>query len=193
LGTALHQVATSGCRPDDRFNKAYYPNQALKGACDRSNRFALATIRAQHPDLLIIAQGEDHLDQQWERFAAHLKELGAKHVVLVGPLPQWLPSLAQVITAKHWPYRGERVADGLDPAILASDRTLRAQAPKWRNLTYVSIIGAMCDRRGCVAQLPGRPIGSLTAMDYGHLTAGGSRLVAAEISPSLSPALSPGR
>ena len=181
----LQQIATSSCRPDDHFDKAYYPNVTLKEACDRSNRLALRQIALRKPDLVVIALGGDHLAQDWPGLAAHLHRLGAHHVLLVGPLPQWQPSLPLVITADNWPYHGERVSAGLDRTVLAYDETLLVQSRGWTDLAYVSLIAAACNRAGCVAQVPGEPAGTLVTLDYGHLTPKGSLLFGRVLGPAV--------
>ena len=175
----LHQVATSGCRPDTKIQTRDYINPAMKDACDRSNRYALEVVSHEKPDLVIIAQAGGHLDQDWEKFAQILRKLGARRVLLVGPLPQWAPSLPLVITARHWPYRGERVKDGLDQGTLDADASLTRQSKTWTSLDYVSLIHRLCNSEGCVAQVPNQRIGTLTAVDYAHLSPLGSKYVAA--------------
>lgn len=174
---ALAQVATSGCRPDTRFNKAFYPNPNLRAACDRSNRHALGEIARIKPDLVVIAQGGEHLAQDWESLGAHLRRNGARSVVLLGPLPQWRPSLPLVVTRQHWPLTTDRLATGLDRSVLANDRILSSRAASWRSLGFISVIDQLCDTRGCLARVPG----SLIAVDYGHLSPSGSEYVGSAI------------
>ncbi|GAA4034603.1 acyltransferase family protein [Sphingomonas rosea] len=182
----LHQVATSGCRPDLEIGSQPSSNPALAQSCAASNRFAARLIAAEKPDLLIIAQADDHLARDWPALARRLKALGVKRILLVGPLPQWKPSLPLVIAAHHWPYRGERIADGLDGHILDADRALRAQRRRWTALEYVSVIDRLCNASGCIAHVPGRPTEDILTLDYGHLTPMGSRYVA---ETALRPAL----
>jgi peptidoglycan/LPS O-acetylase OafA/YrhL len=184
-GVALAQVATSACRP------ALPPalDLGLDGSCEAGNRYAWAQIQRLRPALVILAQAERHEQTDWVAFAAALHGLGVQHVLLVGPLPQWKPSLPLVITRYHWDdhawHDGDepvRVAEGLDAQTLKADQHLsqRYQGPLAQSpaLTYVSLIGKLCNDAGCLAYVPGDADHTLMAVDYGHLSPPASIYVA---------------
>ena len=184
-GYALAQVATSGCSPalgGGADVSAFAGNVEAAQACRDSNRFALSSIRALKPSLVFIAQTADHDKQDWNRIAQELHTLGAKQVVLVGPMPQWLPALPLIVTKYHWPLTEDYISTGLSARILQVDRTLRARYSSSRQLTFVSLVGGLCTESACRARV-GR---ELMVMDYGHLTPTGSDFVARTI---IGPAL----
>lgn len=170
----FYQVATSGCKP-----ALTEEDSAL--ACRNSNRFAMALIAQKKPSLVLIAQREGHEHRDWRALSEKLRALGAGQVVLVGPVPQWHPSLPEVIARRHWGHSLEgRVRDSsLDAAALKTDAYLAAALPGAVGFDYVSLIGALCDDDGCLVKPPGKE--QLLLVDYGHLSNAGSEFVAREI------------
>jgi len=163
-GTRLAQVTTSLCRPSFDDIDAHVPD----GRCRRSNQFAAATISSLRPDVVILAQMSGHERTDWESIAAKAVALGAKQVVLVGPVPVWRPSLPEVITSQYWGRDYSRVGYGLDPVMFETDQRLLQGAQGMSGVTYVSTISRLCNDEGCLAVVPGTD--ELMALDAGHLT-----------------------
>lgn len=176
-GVSLAQVATAGCKPALEDVDRATPGDA----CNDSNRFAREAIAHLQPDIVFLAQRDDHLRTDWEEIAAFIHVAGGKRVVLVGPLPQWQPSLPRVIVKDYWGRPHDRVSAGLDPAILALDRALAERYAHSQNLTYVSLVSRLCDAGGCRATVPGVQGHNLMAADYGHLTPMASEYVVREV------------
>lgn len=82
------QVGSSGCTPSAEDRK----RDAL-GTCNRANRFAIEKIAEVKPDTVILAQSVDHQSTDFAALAARLRGIGVRQVILVGPVPQWQPSL----------------------------------------------------------------------------------------------------
>ena len=181
-GTAVAQIATSKCRPSLGDRDAEYAG----GRCLRANAFALERIAALRPAVVVMAQLGDHLDTDWAAMTERLLSLGVGRVILAGPVPQWDPSLPEVVAAHHWDVPGNRVAHGLIPERARIDRELKARVAEIRGLTYVSVIDNLCDANGCVGVLPGSADRDLLAFDAGHLTPKGSVHLAEQV---LRPAL----
>jgi peptidoglycan/LPS O-acetylase OafA/YrhL len=180
--TRLAQVATSSCPP------TFEPVDAniLGGRCARANAFAIERIAALKPDVLIVAQMGGHLATDWNAFAAEAHRRGAKRVVLVGPLPMWLPSLPELVVGRFWESNHDRIGYGLVPERPIEDERLRQRYQDSPALTYVSLISQLCNRDGCLATVPGADSIELMSFDVAHLTPLGSRYVAEHI---LRPAL----
>lgn len=176
-GIRLAQVTASLCRPSFDDIDPHVPD----GRCPRANAFAADSVKALEPDLVVLAQMNRHEDTDWAGMAGRILALGAKRVVLVGPVPRWLPSLPEVVTTRYWGTDYSRVSHGLDPDALAADLALTARAYDPRLLTYVSVIGRLCDPRGCVAVVPRSNDQALIALDAGHLTPKGSVFVAERV------------
>jgi peptidoglycan/LPS O-acetylase OafA/YrhL len=162
------QVATSGCAPSLVPQTTKAPNNN----CDYSNQYALKEIERHKPGTVVIAQRWEHEKTDWNAIADRLHKSGVRKVVLVGPLPTWTPSLPLIVARTHWFDEVDYVRDGLDRKAFATDTTLTDKYGQSPNLTYVSMIRALCEARGCRAFVPGER--SLMAVDYAHLSPEGS-------------------
>lgn len=176
-GDALAQVATSACRPGIVPLDVEVPG----GRCKRANDYALARIADVKPDLVILAQRGAHEDTDWAALAAHLRGLGARDVLLVGPVPEWLPGLPAIVVSQYWGRNYDRVGYGLNAGRVVIDRALKARYGNSAALTYVSLIDALCDAETCQAVIPGSNPPELMSFDMGHLTPNASRYVAGAV------------
>ena len=108
---ALAQVATSGC-------KAAIENFDLDGEpAAMRNRRTCSRWRPSiglRPELVIIAQCGGHDAVDWPRLTSRALELGALHVLMVGPFPLWRPSLPRVLADHYLQDRAPYVRTGLD-------------------------------------------------------------------------------
>ena len=172
--TRLAQVATSHCRPSVVPVDLDVPG----GRCQRANNYALAAIARLKPELVVLAQIGAHEETDWAGLTARVRALGAKDVVLIGPSPQWAPSLPLVVTSQYWGRSYDRVSYGLNADVLALDRRLATQFRESSLPRYVSLIERLCNADGCVAAVPGTSPPELVAFDMGHLTPRGSVYVA---------------
>lgn len=174
--TGFSQVATSGCSP-------FVLNPVLiepsPDKCRRSNKYALEQIAMVRPQTVVIAQARAHEKTDWRKISDHLRSLGVKRVILIGPLPQWHPSLPEVIVTKRWGQDNRWVAEGLNPETAETDRALHAVGLEASGVILVSPIAKLCTRGGCMAVVPGSE--ELFAVDYGHLTPAASVYVVREI------------
>jgi peptidoglycan/LPS O-acetylase OafA/YrhL len=181
-GVNLAQVATSHCRPSIVPIDLDVPGER----CSRANAFALESISRLKPDVLVLSQMGGHQDTDWPALAARARALGAKDVVLVGPLPRWEPSLPDVVVSRYWGRSFDRIGYGVPPVIFDLDRELAARFAGSPVLRYVSVLDSLCNSDGCIATVPGSNPPELVAFDFGHLTPRGSRFVAeAALRPAL--------
>jgi hypothetical protein len=151
-----------------------------------ANTFARERIAALRPDLVVLAQILDHPETDWAALATALHQLGARSVLLVGPAPQWHPTLPEIVTDSYWTTGFERVKEGLDPAVFVVDRTLRDRLQSTPSIRYASLVEPLCNDAGCLATVPGTDR-ELMAVDSGHFSPGGSRYVADVILRSYLP------
>jgi peptidoglycan/LPS O-acetylase OafA/YrhL len=168
----LAQVITSGCKPK------LHPdpdNGTDKSACQASNEFAIGFIKKHKPARVFIAQGGDHQLTDWTE-VARLVEANQGELVLVGPVPQWRPSLP-VIVARDLKAKRDYIGEGLDPEILEIDEKLHATYAGSK-VRFVSVIDKLCRLNECRAKVPSYDGFDLLALDYGHLTPAGSDFVA---------------
>lgn len=168
----LAQVITSGCKPKLHPDPK---NGTDKSACQASNEFAIEFIEKNKPARVFIVQSQDHQLTDWTEVAA-LVEANQGELVLVGPVPQWKPSLP-VIVARDLKARHDYVGEGLDPKILETDEKLHA-IYAGSKVRFVSVIDKLCRHDECRAKVPSHDGFDLIALDYGHLTPAGSDFVA---------------
>lgn len=169
-------VATSGCPP------SLAPNNS-RDVCNLSNAFAREKIALVHPDVVILAQLALHEYSDLDATASWLRQSGTKHVVLMGPIPQWRPALYTVI-ARHYDLAAppERVGGSyLNPQTLETNRALHAKFDGSSLVTLVSPIDVLCNERGCLAYVNDDRREGLMTWDYGHLTKAASIFVARTI------------
>jgi hypothetical protein len=176
-GTALAQVATSSCRPSFLPVDLEVPG----GRCTRANNFAIEKIRELKPEVLILAQMGGHEATDWEALANQARSLGVQRVVLIGPVPMWIPSLPEIVTNRFWGTNFDRVGYGLVPERITEDSRLVQRYAQSSVVTYVSPIQRLCDGNGCLATVPGSDPTDLIAFDAAHLTPQGSRYVAEQL------------
>ena len=170
-GFSLAQVATSGCPP-----RLSEPDPLeLEGRCERANGYARQAIAALKPDVVILAQMQGHRDTDWTALADAVRRMGAGHAVVVGPTPQFSPSLPLVIANQYWGQPHDRVK-GPGGGIMQVDGALKAALGQSQALLYVSLVDALCNADGCLATIPGEP-SQLIAVDSGHLSPRGSIFV----------------
>ena len=169
---SLLQVGSSGCSPSavDRDHDAL-------GTCNRANRFAMEKIAAIKPDTVILAQSLNHEDNDFDGLAARLQEAGVDNVVLVGPVPQWQPSLFKLILKNHWGAIPLRLNNHLVQSVLTTDRIMKERYGNSLQVTYVSLVDRLCNTDGCLTYLDGNPKEGLITYDYGHFTLPASRYV----------------
>lgn len=176
-GVLLDQVATSGCPPSMSAVRYTTPGNA----CNTSNSFARSRIALLRPDTLILAQRWDREPTNWDEIAAFARNNGVRRVLLIGPAPEWLPSLPQVVAAHYFDNEIEHIEYGLNAQIFKTDLLIRERYDNGQDLEYVSLVKQLCDVRGCRATVAGKWPYNLIAMDYGHLTPMGSVFVAQNV------------
>ena len=167
----LSLIATSGCKPKLQPDPA---NGANKAACQISNEFAINFIKKNRPAKVFVAQEKEHDQTDWSEIARFV-EANRGELVLIGPVPQWRPSLP-IIVAKNLNTQDDYLSEGLDAKIIETNAKLRATYVA-SNVRYISLIDKLCRLNACRATVPTNDEFNLLAMDYGHLTPAGSDFV----------------
>lgn len=174
---AFYQVATSSCEPT--VGEAI-KERVIDNNCELSNRFAVERISKLKPDVVVVVQQALHDNVDWNYFYEKLHHLGVKHIILLGPTPQWRPSLPLAIYRRHWDERSNYINDpSLDKGIVSTEEIMKRRVKALQGIEYVSMFDGLCHQLSCLARVPGTD--ELMTMDYGHLTISGSNYVAKEI------------
>jgi hypothetical protein len=125
--------------------------------------------------------------------AARLRAIGGGAVVVSGQVPTWTWSLPprvahEMLADGKTPVSSKQ---GLDERSLEIDAQLRSQ-PWPAGVSYVSLVGALCDNQGCLRRVGDDLPDDLMAVDYGHLSRRGSLKVVRDIlAPAIDRALEP--
>jgi hypothetical protein len=176
---AFSQVTSAGCKPTNEKSKQ---RGDLKLACDSSNQFALDKISEIKPKIVIVAQANQHELVDWKKLDTLLKKMGVGHVILSGPLPQWLPSLPIVVAKRHWDNQ-RRINDvALDRSIAQTNVVLQSKISTDSPI-FVNVFDELCPLRNnthqCLVRLGAD--NNLITVDYGHLSKEGSMYVVKNI------------
>jgi peptidoglycan/LPS O-acetylase OafA/YrhL len=175
--TAFSQITTSGCKPN-LVTSVNTPKTKDDLGCQQSNRLAMQYIANAKPNKVFVAQAADHDRTDWESVASFVRQNGGEFV-LIGPVPQWRPSLP-VIAAKQLPKPEVFQNSGLDLNILDIDAKISKKYAT-SSFQFVSVIQSMCKPTGCRATLETTDQFNLLLLDYGHLTPAGSDFIVREL------------
>ncbi|WP_192022377.1 acyltransferase family protein [Shewanella sp. WPAGA9] len=151
----------------------------FKKSCDYSNQLALKSIDKLKPRIVIIAQANGHDETDWINIFDKLSSYGVKHVLVIGPVSQWKPSLPRImIKSKNWNTEDNFLNDsGLDLSIIQIDTKMKMKKfPS--GLDYISLIDQLCrfkdEKYYCRVKVAND---DLLQVDYGHLSKEGSVFV----------------
>lgn len=138
--------------------------------CNLATALALKTIAEVKPDVLVIAQAIGHPSTNWSQLLVEAVRLGARHVIVVGPMPQWTDGLPQLVAYQYWPEPPARLKAHLQPWIFAVDKQLEREITNTTTVSYVSAINFFCDQTQACMVSVGSDRRALTSHDSGHLT-----------------------
>jgi hypothetical protein len=177
-------VASPDCAPD-----ASVIDDSATQYCKRSNWFALSTIAKVHPDVVVMAQVDNH---QFDRMTANGRAamaLGAGRVVFTGPVPQWDDTMPKIELRGLEGYPVERTSLALNRSIVLDHARIAAAfalpASVLPKMEFVDLYALLCNTAGCLTHVDDT-LGGLTSFDYGHLTPNASKFVAERL---LAPAI----
>ncbi|MFI3245032.1 MAG: acyltransferase family protein [Ferrimonas sp.] len=170
------QLTSSGCEPS--FTAKRNRNNRIHRGCDYSNAQAEQAILIAQPAVVILGVEHTHEKYNWQETIVRLHQLGVPKVVIVGPVPQWGPSLPLVYVKRHM--GAHAIADAnFDQSLVGSNRYLAEQASKHNNFVFIDLLSGLCQNLDSHMPLCQVMVeDTLLAFDYGHLTVEGSRYVA---------------
>lgn len=174
-GIDFYQVASSACQPHIGGDTA--TTGEIKVACDRSNNAALDAIKRLKPSVVIMAQRYDHDKNNYDVIIEHLSMLGIKNIIIVGPVPQWQPSLPRAIAFRHFDKNEKYFYDGsFDKKLQDIDGRMKANYEGNSQVTYISLLAELCQEDGtCIAKVDND--NTPLVWDYGHLSLPGSEFI----------------
>ncbi|MEL0237927.1 MAG: SGNH hydrolase domain-containing protein, partial [Gammaproteobacteria bacterium] len=176
----ISQFTSSGCPPILNFSLNWRPN------CDEINDFIYNFIVEYKPSKVIISSNWisgtykgsiDFLKESLEHISINNPET---EFIVLGGLPQWLPSLPNTMLKANITLDGEEIY--LDNLLF--DRVAKKDAEinrliasiNSKNLRFLSLLDLLCRSKQCLVQANFPKIEPIT-FDHGHLTGSGSFLV----------------
>jgi peptidoglycan/LPS O-acetylase OafA/YrhL len=153
--------------------------------CDTIGELVLASIKASHPDILLLHAGWSH-DHDLERFKQtlqQLKALGIPRIVVLGPVPRWKRTLPlAIVNAYRFQHENpERIANGVSGG---DDDSLMQRLSEAQGVEYISAWRVLCNDEGCLTRV-GPTADDVVATDAIHLSEAGSRFLVQSIAPRL--------
>lgn len=153
------QVATSGCGVDVPLRSEL---------CAKSYRYAKAYIAEAKPDVVLISQADPLNAVVAARVNKLVLELGAKHVIFVGPVTRWQSDLAKLVARKFMMHTPRYTFSGLNMAMYEANLELKKTYAE-ANFNYIDVMSLLCNEDGCLTYLGNDVRKGLTTRDYGHL------------------------
>ncbi len=144
-------------------------------SCRSVNATILARVARQRPDRVILAAVWGNHD--WQLLGPTLQalqQLGIRRIEVVGPMPQWLPSLPIVLTRSGATMAETplRAIHGTDPRVARLDGEMKVFVEQ-RGAHYLSPYSILCNADGCMTRIGDRPE-SMLQWDASHLTLAGT-------------------
>ncbi|MDE1310146.1 acyltransferase [Vibrio aestuarianus] len=171
----INQVASSGCRP--LVKEDIITSGEFKVACDKSNERVKKEILKIKPEVILLAQRLDHDKNNYIEILDYLKDNNlTSKIILIGPVPQWQPSLPVAIVERHFDRNEKTINDrSFVKKVIEIDETLKKRY-QHTEIKYISLIDELCSEYGCLAKVDSN--NTPLVWDYGHLSLKGSKFIA---------------
>jgi len=176
----IHQVTASACsisiKGDTKVKGNSKKSKIMYDGCIYANKLALEKIQELKPKYVIMAQQNGHDKTNWQTIKNKLQHLGAEKVILLGPVPQWRPSLPQAIVNRHMTKNQQFINDHtLDETIIAASESLLLE--NTNEFTYINLTDKLCFSKNNKIYCRAWVDKTLIVFDYGHLTTKGAKLI----------------
>ncbi|MFT6986902.1 MAG: peptidoglycan/LPS O-acetylase OafA/YrhL [Psychromonas sp.] len=178
---SFDQLASSGCRPSwDK--KDLKEKISAKGvfelSCHYQNILSYKAIRDINPRIVILAQRNLHDRSSLLNVVNKLVDWGIEKVVIIGPVPQWLPSLPSILSKKNRKVGDFLISSSLDDSILKTNEALKIAIPNSKKIVFIDVVGSFCQEIGsevaCKFKIDNN---NLVTFDYGHPTPEYSQMI----------------
>jgi peptidoglycan/LPS O-acetylase OafA/YrhL len=171
------QLTSSGCGPS--FEIKRNGSNRFDVGCDFSNGIAFDSIVNAKPSVVILGMANKHESNDWENTINILQEVGVKNIIVIGPFPQWSPSLPSVYTKRHM---GDVfISDkNFNYKLLHTNDYLKKRLHNIDNVKFIDMIDNLCFQDKQNLKCRAKVGEELIVFDYGHLTTAGSEFIAKE-------------
>ncbi|CAM4095101.1 acyltransferase family protein [Pseudoalteromonas byunsanensis] len=174
----INQVTTASCRP--LIKEDIKTIGDIKASCDISNKRAKEAIIKIKPDVILLVQRAEHNENEFREILDYIKSNNLEtKLVLVGPVPQWQPSLPAVIAKRYFDSSLKSINDHsfVDELFVINEKLHKKYDSS--DIEYISLIDNLCENNYCLAKVDDN--NTPLVWDYGHLSLEGSKYIASEI------------
>ncbi|WP_375751906.1 acyltransferase family protein [Vibrio sp. HN007] len=177
-GTPFSQLTSSGCAPS--FVRKSNGIDHSDIGCNYSNKIAYDAILKTKPDVVVVGSFGKHENNDWPHTIETLNELGVKTIAVIGPLPQWQPSLPFVYVKRH--FGEEYIQDrNFDKSVIKTNNYLKALQAKNKDFVFVDMLTPLCKGEGAQMKCRAKVGDELMIFDSVHLTTSGSDYVVRKV------------
>lgn len=177
-GVDFYQIASSACQP--HIGGDTVTTGEFKVACDKSNQAAIDAITRLKPKIVVMAQRYDHDKNHYNMIVQRLLDIGVKKIVIIGPVPQWQPTLPRTIALRHFDKTSKMFSDNaFDKNVFLIDENMKRQFASSNDVTYISLLDQLCQNGKCLAKVDDN--NTPLVWDYGHLSLPGSDFIAGHV------------
>ena len=176
--TYVYQVSASTCQPSFTHKRQGISSYAK--SCNIANQIAFDAIQRLRPQVVVMATARHHEQLDWLTTIKQLKAFDVKHIIVVGPVPQYDPSLPQVYLTRHY---GKRSIsdDSFRHELIASNEHMKQLLANLQGVSYIDVLGFLCDFDQPKFECMVKPKDTLIAFDYGHLTVEGAVYISEQL------------
>jgi hypothetical protein len=187
-GVPYNQLATPGCLVNWNNSPSKLDNKNFAKGCDYQNKISEKAISDIKPSVVFIIKAQGHDAAHFDRTAKKMKELGVKEVIVLGPVPQWMPSLPVALTKPKKIMGDYLITNSLRSDIFKTNTIIAEQYSKSDSVMFGDVLGALCHKVGKDTACRYRADSmNLMTFDYGHPTDLGAKIIAQQVIRPLMP------
>ena len=193
LGFTIAQYTAGACPPILGVDPTKYHNEVP--FCRSINDFTIRLIEKMKPKVLIMAAmwylvSVSDLDNL-KPTIARLKKAGVVHIILVGPVPVWDPSLPKRLLRFYMTSLPHHVPDRMSGANLSYPREFDdklREIARSEEVEFISAIDVFCNGNECMTNVGLGPV-NLVTNDSTHLTTAASSFFVSKLLPMIDAGL----
>ncbi|MDB0060938.1 acyltransferase, partial [Gammaproteobacteria bacterium] len=134
---AIRQIASSGCAP------TLVSESSDIDHCQKSNFEALKFVYENKPEVVLLAQAENHDTHNYEYLIRELQGIGVSKILLMGPSPQWARDLPELLV-KDVENIPVRLSLYRDKKTLETNEELKKHFSQFDSVYFIDVIDLLC-------------------------------------------------
>lgn len=178
-GVPYNQLATPGCSVNWDGVKVKMADERFAKGCDYQNSISQKLIKDIKPSVVVVIKARDHQFYHYDKLAKKIKDTGVKKVIILGPVPQWSPTLPVALSKKKKVMGDYVITSALRGDIFETNDILLQESKNDNDFDFVDLIRGLCHDVGseiaCRYKIDDK---NLITFDYGHPTDSGAKFIA---------------